>query len=655
MARTTGPHDPTERLSSGEIEQVLLARRRLQSAVHRLAGDCELLLADIYRPTHQAWREHAGRALVKARHVATLTARAAAGGHVIDPRALEGLRAELRAPLTEVVNSLTRLLTLIPTDLEDALVLQDARTIREGAAALLAAGVPAAAPGRSAPTSQTPAEPRGPMVIDAARVLVVDDDEMLREQLALVLERLGHTVTMAENGREGLEIAEREDPDLVITDLSMPGMDGFELLARLKADPRTQQIPVIVVSGEGDAASVVRSLERGAEDHLTKPYEALVLAARIRTTLERKRLRDLELAHLHRVAQLTAAAEAVEGQVYEPKILGDLLARQDQLGQLARVFDRMVRGIRSREARLQAQVHGLRREMEESGAGAHADGNEPPLPETGEIIAGRYQIRRELGSGGMGTVFLAHDKELGEDVALKVLQSAMLAEDPLRLERLRTEIKLARKITHPNVVRSHDIGESMGTHYITMEYIRGVTLAQVIERRGRISVESTLAIGTQLAEALAVAHDQQIVHRDIKPQNLMIDESGVLKVADFGLARTVQRKESLTQAGYVIGTVRYMAPEQLMGGDLDARTDLYAVGVVLFECLTGRLPFEAATPLQMIAAVIDGHAPDVRTYSADVPAGLAAIVARLLQREPQDRFPSARALAEALAQVQTAA
>jgi DNA-binding response OmpR family regulator len=650
--RTTGHHDPTERLSTEEIEQITLARRRLQSAVHRLAGDCELLLADIYRPTHQLWREHAGRALVKSRHVATLTARSAASGHVTDPRALERLRGELRAPLTEVVNSLTRLLTLIPTDLEDALILQDARTIREAAAALLAAGAPATA--RPSGTPNAPQELRGPMVIDAARVLVVDDDEMLREQLALVLERLGHTVTMAANGREGLEIAEREDPDLVITDLSMPGMDGFELLARLKAEPRTQQIPVIVVSGEGDAASVVRSLERGAEDHLTKPYEALVLAARIRTTLERKRLRDLELAHLHRVAQLTAAAEAVEGQVYEPQILGDLLVRQDQLGQLARVFDRMVRGIRSREARLQAQVHGLRREMEESGATGGTDAPETPLPETGEIIAGRYMIRRELGSGGMGTVFLAHDKELGEDVALKVLQSAMLAEDPLRLERLRTEIKLARKITHPNVVRSHDIGESMGTHYITMEYIRGVTLAQVIERRGRISVESTLAIGTQLSEALAVAHAQQIVHRDIKPQNLMIDEGGVLKVADFGLARTVKRNDALTQAGYVIGTVRYMAPEQLMGGEIEARTDLYAVGVVLFECLTGRLPFEAATPLQMIAAVIDGHAPDVRTHAAEVPTGLAAIVARLLQREPADRFPSARALAEALAQVQTA-
>jgi serine/threonine protein kinase len=255
----------------------------------------------------------------------------------------------------------------------------------------------------------------------------------------------------------------------------------------------------------------------------------------------------------------------------------------------------------------------------------------------------------------MGTVYLAHDRELGEDVALKVLHPSLLAEDPLRLERLRSEIKLARKISHPNVVRSHDIGEWQGTHYITMEFIRGVTVADLLEKRGRLTVESTLAIGTQLADALAVAHDQDIVHRDIKPQNLMIDESGVLKVADFGLARTVQRTKALTQAGYVIGTVSYMAPEQLVGGDLDARTDLYAVGVVLFECLTGRLPYEASSPMAIFAAVLETKAPDVSTIASDVPPALGAVISRLLEREPENRFASARDVAEALAQVQPGA
>jgi DNA-binding response OmpR family regulator len=638
---------PDKREESGELERVTLARHQLSTGVYRLAGDCERLWADLHRPTQRAWREHAGRALVQARYLLTLIARPAGGGQIIDSRALEQLNSELRAPLKEIADALTRVLAMIPTDLEEELVLQDARAAREGAAALLAAG------GFRAATPQPAAAAAEPMVAGTARVLVVDDDELLREQLAMVLERQGHAVMMAENGRAGLEAAERDVPDLIITDLSMPGMDGFELLERLKAGTRTQHIPVIVVSGEGDAGSVVRCLERGAEDHLTKPYEALVLAARIRTSLERKRLRDLELAYLTRVAQLTAAAEAVESQTYDPKLLAEQRERQDQLGQLARVFDRMVRGIRSREERLQARVRGLRREMEQSGATAEVA--EPGRAAENQVIAERYEVRRELGAGGMGTVFLAHDRELGEDVALKVLHPSLLAEDPQRLERLRTEMKLARKISHPNVVRSHDIGEWQGTHYITMEFIRGVTVADLLEKRGRLTVESTLAIGTQLADALAVAHDQDIVHRDIKPQNLMIDESGVLKVADFGLARTVQRDKALTQAGYIIGTLRYMAPEQLVGGDLDARTDLYAVGVVLFECLTGRLPYEASSPMAILAAVMEQKAPDVSTIASDAPPALGAVISRLLEGEPEKRFASARELAEALGQVQPGA
>lgn len=645
-------HNASGPAASGELERVALARHQLRTGVDRLAHDCERLLGDLHRPTHHAWREHAGRALVPARYLVALLART---DHVTDARALEELQSALRAPLKEVADALTRLLAMIPTDLDEELVLQDARAAREGAAALLAAGGFRAGAPRSAPAAGAPAAAAEPQVAGAARVLVVDDDDLLREQLAMVLERLGHAVIMAENGRAGLEAAERDAPDLVITDLSMPGMDGFELLERLKAGTRTQHIPVIVVSGEGDAASVVRCLERGAEDHLTKPYESMVLAARIRTSLERKRLRDMELAYLHRVAQLTAAAEAVEAQSYDPKLLTDLLARQDQLGQLARVFDRMVRGIRSREERLQARLRGLRREMEQSGVSAAAEVTEPKRAAVARVIAGRYQVHRELGSGGMGTVFLAHDRELGEDVALKVLHASLLAEDPVRLERLRSEIKLARKISHPNVVRSHDIGEWEGTHYITMEFIRGVTVADLLEKRGRLTVESTLAIGTQLADALAVAHDQDIVHRDIKPQNLMIDESGVLKVADFGLARPVQRNKALTQAGYIIGTVSYMAPEQLVGGDLDARTDLYAVGLVLFECLTGRLPYEASSPMAILAAVSERKVPDVSTLAGDAPPALSAVISRLLEREPGKRFASARELGEALAQVQPVA
>jgi serine/threonine protein kinase len=163
---------------------------------------------------------------------------------------------------------------------------------------------------------------------------------------------------------------------------------------------------------------------------------------------------------------------------------------------------------------------------------------------------------------------------------------------------------------------------------ITMELITGVTVADLIEARGRLGVDATLAIGTQLADALTVAHAAGVIHRDIKPENLLVDEGGTLKVTDFGLARPVQRANELTHPGYIVGTPRYMAPEQFRGGDLDARTDLFATGAVLYRCLTGRIPFAGGTAL-----------------------GLAAVVERLLQREPEMRVQSARELAERLTQI----
>jgi len=479
----------------------------------------------------------------------------------------------------------------------------------------------------------------------------VDDDHDLRALLTGLLQRLGHVVLAAENGQVGLETAERELPDLVISDLSMPVMDGHEMLDQLKKNTRTQHIPVIVVSGEGDADSVVRCIEHGAEDHLTKPYEPVVLQARIRTTLERKRLRDLELAYLGRVAQLTGAAEAVERQTYDSRVLREVMSRPDHLGHLAQVFDRMVTGLRSREEQLQARVRALQQEIEQVAAapGAATVSEGSPF-KVGEVLAGRYEILRELGAGGMGTVYQARDRELGEDVALKILHAGLLTEDPGRIERLKSEIKTARRISHRNVVRSHDLGESDGMHYITMEYIKGVSVADLIGSRGRLTLESTLAIGTQLADALAVAHEARIVHRDIKPQNLMVDEAGVLKVADFGLAQPIQHPGQ-AKAGFAVGTLSYMPPEQLLGSDVDERADLFAAGVVLYECLSGRRPFEASSPMGVYARMINGTTAQLKALSGDLPPALIALIEKLLEPDPERRLRSARELGEQLAQL----
>jgi CheY-like chemotaxis protein/predicted Ser/Thr protein kinase len=649
--------DETVVIGHADTNRVSIARYRLRAAAHRISADCERLLADMDRPERRLWRDALGEALVAGRHLMALVDRRLGPRDGSSPGDLIAmLSEEIREPQGRIVQSMTTLLGLVPTGLEDELLLQDARRIRETAVSLDTMGdaISTAGPTRT-PEYALPGT-RGLAFGDGShrpRLLVVDDDEAPRRALSRLLERLGYDVTVAEHGQAALEIADRQPLDLILTDITMPELDGFELLRRLKTNERTATIPVIVVSGIDDVPSVVRCLEQGAEDHVTKPYERMLLQARVRTSLERKRMRDVELAYLGRVAQLTAAAEAVEQQTYDSRSLRMLANDNDELGRLARVFDRMVSGIRSREEQLQGRLRQLRREIRQArapNAMLGAVSEESPLA-LGQVLADRYEIKGELGKGGMGVVYLARDRQLAEDIAVKVMHREFVGRDPNLLERLKSEIRLTRRISHRNVVRAHDLGEWQGVSFITMEYVKGISVAELLKTRGRLPLESTLAIGTQLADALAVAHEQQIIHRDIKPQNLLVDDEGVLKVMDFGLARLVERSEELTQGGFVVGTPRYMAPEQLLGGDIDARCDLFAAGIVLYECLTGRTPFEASSPMAVIGRMLDGHPPAILEFAPEVPPPLAAVVARLLQRDPKDRLGSARALAEQLGHI----
>jgi serine/threonine protein kinase len=318
------------------------------------------------------------------------------------------------------------------------------------------------------------------------------------------------------------------------------------------------------------------------------------------------------------------------------------------------VFDRMVSGLKSREDRLQLRLRELQREMGETTEAMAAGLVSPESPfASGEILGHRYEVTGHLGSGGMGMVYRARDMELNEDVAVKIVRDDLVRQDPEVIQRLKSEIRLARKISHRNVVRTHDLGEWKGTYFVTMEYVKGITVAGLLDRRGRLTVESTLAIGTQLCEALAVAHEQQIIHRDIKPANLIVDHGGVLKVMDFGIARSIEPDtDRHTAAGFIIGTPQYMAPEQLMGGVVDTRSDLFAVGAVLYECLAGRPPFVADSPLTLVAHIIDGNFPKLSELVPDVPRRLEAIVHQQLQLQPEDRIGSARELANLLTELE---
>ena len=326
----------------------------------------------------------------------------------------------------------------------------------------------------------------------------------------------------------------------------------------------------------------------------------------------------------------------------------------DEIGMLAQAFQSLVADLKEK-AKLVEYL------MSASGAApteALRVGRPSPAPagdvlRPGTLFANRYEVKDLIGMGGMGVVYRAFDRELEEAVAIKTVRPEALAGDGVALERFKQEIRLARKIAHRNVVRTHDLGEVNGMYYLTMEYVEGTSLKQLIGTRGPLPVPVTLTIGKQLCRALEVAHEQVVIHRDIKPQNIVVEPSGVLKVMDFGIARLANRSkdEGLTREGMSIGTPDYMSPEQLSGMELDARSDLYSAGVVLFECLTRRLPFEAATTYALIAKQLEGAPPDPRTLNPDVPEALAQVILKAMAKEPADRFQTAAQMHDALAAI----
>ncbi len=264
-------------------------------------------------------------------------------------------------------------------------------------------------------------------------------------------------------------------------------------------------------------------------------------------------------------------------------------------------------------------------------------------------VAGRYELLGMLGAGAMGTVYRARDVELDEIVALKVLKKELAASSGM-LERFKREVKLARRVTHKNVARTYDIGEHGGDRFLTMEYVEGEMLAARLARVGRLGARDVVALGLDVTSGLTAAHEAGVLHRDLKPENVIVArKDGRAVITDFGIARAFADGEARRTSGMLVGTPAYMAPEQVEGAqDLDERTDLYALGAMLFELLTGVLPFQADSVLAMAAARLLRPAPDARSLVASIPAPLADVVAKLLARRREDRFASARELSAAL-------
>jgi serine/threonine-protein kinase len=260
-------------------------------------------------------------------------------------------------------------------------------------------------------------------------------------------------------------------------------------------------------------------------------------------------------------------------------------------------------------------------------------------PQSGDLIADRYELEELVGTGGMSTVFRAHDRQLERRVAIKILHEHY-AEDPEYLERFRSEARAVARLSHPNIVTVIDRGDDDGRQYIVFEYVDGENLKELALRSGRLPVRRALELALAIADGLSFAHQRGLVHRDVKPQNVLLNKDGDVKVTDFGIARSLHVEHGVTQTGTVMGTGEYLAPEQASGKPVSPATDVYSLGVVLWELLAGDVPFVGENFVAIALRHVNELPPDLRERRPDVSPRLAAAVDRALAKDPARRFPT---------------
>lgn len=316
----------------------------------------------------------------------------------------------------------------------------------------------------------------------------------------------------------------------------------------------------------------------------------------------------------------------------------------DEIGTLAQTFNALIADLREKEQLigfLREGLTGVKGKSSRDGATVATASLPAGSFEKGRIFAARYEILGTIGRGGMGIVYRARDLELDEVVALKALRNDVIKVDPSLLTRFKQEIKLARKITHRNVLRTHDFYEADGVPFISMEYLEGVTLKDLITSKGALPVGVGLRIAKELCQGLEAAHGQGVIHRDIKPQNvLIVPETGGLKIMDFGIARVSEMKAGeggLTSDGMVMGTPDYISPEQAQGQPADFRSDIYSLGIVFFELFTGLLPFRGDTAMATIMKHIQANPPNPSGLNPKLPEGLDTLILRCIEKDPKSR------------------
>jgi serine/threonine-protein kinase len=268
-------------------------------------------------------------------------------------------------------------------------------------------------------------------------------------------------------------------------------------------------------------------------------------------------------------------------------------------------------------------------------------------PQTGDQIANRYELEALVGSGGMSSVFCAYDAELERRVAIKILDER-LAGDAEYVGRFRHEARSVAQLTHPNIVHVIDRGEDAGREYIVFELVDGENLKELVVRSGPLPVRRAVELAVAVADGLSFAHEHGLVHRDVKPQNILLSKEGAIKVTDFGIARSLGVERGLTETGTVVGTGEYLSPEQASGGVISPATDVYSLGIVLWEMLVGHVPFAGESFVAVAMRHVNEAAPDIRGFRPDVSPRLAAAIAKALEKDPAHRFPTMNGFAEEL-------
>jgi DNA-binding response OmpR family regulator len=445
---------------------------------------------------------------------------------------------------------------------------------------------------------------------EIATVLIVDDTPANLSLLSSMLLERGFIVKVATHGRRALAIAEETKPDLVMLDITMPEMDGYEVCRALKARPATRDVPVLFLSALDEVGDKLQAFRAGGVDYVTKPFQIEEVLARVETQVRLRRLQ-----------------RAIERREHELERQNAELARRNaELLQAQRRTDLVFAAL--------ADV----------------------LP--GRVLDGKYRLEHRIGEGGFGAVFRARHLALGREVAIKIFRPSRGNDTPQGLERFRREGATACRLDHPNVVNVIDSAISdEGIAYLVMELLEGRSLADEIREHAPFPARRALDVAIAVCEVLAAAAARGMIHRDIKPANVFLHrgrDGEVVKVVDFGIAKLVGESpedvsDEVTRSGVVVGSPSYMAPERMLGSEYDERADVYSLGVVMYQMLTGHLPYEGERG-SFAAVALRSLSEDprrLRDYVPDLPLALESQVLVTMDKR-RDARPAAAELAIAL-------